>query len=90
MKFYSKEFKEEVIQKIKSTGKPASKVAEEYGINVKNVYNWLRTGAFKDASILEIGKLRRENQELLEIIGRLTVSLSKREKKQYGKYGKTN
>lgn len=87
---FSKEFRDEVVDQVKSSGKSAGQVAQEYGINVKNIYNWLRSSTFKDANVLEINKLRREKQELLEIIGKLTVNLSRGEKNRYDNIRKTD
>jgi transposase-like protein len=89
-KFYPKELKEEIIEKIKSSGKSASQVAEDYGINVKNVYNWLRSAVFKDTNVLELNRLRREKQELLGILGELTLELSRGKKGKNGKQHQTN
>ncbi len=83
-KVYPKELKEEVVDRIKTGGKSAGQIASEYGINVKNIYNWLRSQTFKDTNILEINKLRREKQELLEMVGKLTLDLSRGKKDRYG------
>jgi len=79
-KFYSKEFKEEVIDKLKNSGKSVSQIAEQYGIPTKNIYNWLRANTFKDSNVLELNRVKRENQELLEIIGKLTLNISRGKK----------
>ncbi len=79
-KFTTKEMKEEIIARIKNEGKSAGEIARQYGISPKTVYNWLRAKALKDTSVLEIGRLKRENEELLKIIGRLTRDLSKGKK----------
>lgn len=85
MNYYSKELKEEVIERIKNEGKTVSQIALEYGLNTKTLYRWLHTDTFKDTNILEINKLRREKQELLEIIGQVTVELNRGKKGRGGK-----
>ena len=79
-KFYPKELKDEVVERIKTEGKPVSQIAKEYGINVKSIYNWLRSKTVGDSSALEINRLKRENKELLEIIGMLTRDLNRGKK----------
>ena len=63
----------------KEEGIIVSQVAKEYGVNLK-IYNWMRAKTMADTSILEISRLKRENKELLEIIGRLTHNLTKTKK----------
>lgn len=85
-KFYPKELKSEVIDKIKSSGLPASQIADQYGINIKTVYAWLKSSTLGDPSALEINKLKREKKELLEIIGFLTLKLNRGKKNGGPKY----
>ena len=40
-KYYPKELKEEVINKIKSEGLTGVEASSRHGINVKNIYRWL-------------------------------------------------
>jgi len=84
-KFYSKQLKEEVVEKIKTSGKPVAEVASEYGINVKSVYNWLKGGIKQDGSILEINRLKRQNEELMRLVGEMTLELKKKRKDRGGK-----
>lgn len=79
-KFIPKDIKEQILKRIKDDGIPVAQAAKEHGVNPKSVYNWLRTKTTGDTSILEISRLKRENRELLEIIGKLTHSLSKSKK----------
>lgn len=72
-KIYTKELKEEVIGKIKESGKPVRQIAKEYGLNPKTVYYWLKNGFKRDNSILEMNKLKRENEELKKLVGELTL-----------------
>jgi len=84
-KYYPKQLKEEVVEKIKTSGKPVSQIASEYGINTKSVYNWLRGGIKQDGTILEINRLKRQNEELMRLVGEITLELKKKRKDHYGK-----
>ena len=80
-KHYGKEIREEVLAKIRA-GKKVSEVAAEYGIVSKTVRNWLsRETGGKSSELLEMSRLRRENEALLELVGRLTLDSSLAEKK---------
>lgn len=79
-KFIPKEIKEQILKRIKEEGITVKQAADDAGISTKTVYNWLRSKTISDVSVLEMGRLKRENKELLQIIGELTHSL-KRSKK---------
>jgi transposase-like protein len=79
-KVIAKEIKEEILKRIKEDGVSVKDAAMEHGISTKAIYNWMRSKGMASANILEISRLKRENKELLEIIGRLTHDL-KRSKK---------
>jgi transposase-like protein len=75
-----KEIKEQILKRIKEDGVSVADAAAEHGISTKTIYNWMRNKGVQSTNILEISRLKRENKELLEIIGRLTHDL-KRSKK---------
>ncbi|OQB04755.1 MAG: hypothetical protein BWY19_01184 [bacterium ADurb.Bin212] len=75
----AKEVKVEIISKVKS-GTPVLKLSEEYGVSDKIIYNWLKAGVEHSASALELVKIRRENDQLKQIIGVLTLELEKTKK----------
>lgn len=75
------EVKQEILEKVKS-GKPVLELASQYGVSDRTIYSWLKKKAVGTASILELNKLKRENQMLKEIVGVLTVELEKLKKKQ--------
>jgi transposase-like protein len=77
----SKEVKEQILKRIKDDGVPIAQIAQEHGISTKTIYNWLGRGVKAPPSILELSRLKRENQGLMELIGRMTVKLSSAEKK---------
>ena len=72
----AKEVKEEVLAKIKA-GEPAAILAQTYGISVKTIYGWLRWNTVNKVSWMEHLKLKKENQQLKEIIGVLSLELEK-------------
>ena len=59
----------EVISKFQG-GRTAKEVADEYGLKVKTVYNWVAsTAQSTGVNVNEIGRLKRENELLKSIIG---------------------
>lgn len=64
-------------------GAKVTEVAAKHGISDKTIYNWLRQQADNTGtSSLEIAKLRKENQELKEIIGMFALDKKRAEKNQ--------
>ena len=80
-KFIPKEIKEQILKRIKEEGITVAQAAQDAGISSKTIYNWMRSKTLSDGSILEISRLKRENKELLEIIGKLTHNLTKSKQK---------
>lgn len=71
-KFYPKELKEEVLNKIKAEGITAVEAAKRYGIDVNNIYRWVSSGVSGiKGNLFEVNRLKRENRELKQIIGEL-------------------
>ena len=66
--------KKQILERVKTSGKSVKEIADEHGISVKSIYTWLgkETSGSSDKSIL---KLEKENRELKQIIGELTVQL---------------
>jgi transposase len=81
-KAISKEIKDQILNRIKNDGITAVKAATDAGISVKTVYNWMSTGIAKDCNILEITKLKKENQFLMQLIAKLTVENEKQKGKK--------
>ena len=80
-KIIGKEVKEQILKRIKEEGVTVAQAATEHGISTKTIYNWMRNKGVQNTSILEISRLKRENKELLEIIGELTHNLKRSKKK---------
>ena len=77
-----KEIKEEILKKVKEEGLSVAQTAKEYGVNPQSIYNWLggETNGRKINPILEINRLKRENKELYEILGKATAMMEKQKK----------
>lgn len=81
----STEIKDEIIKKIKHDGLSVVDAAKQYGISDKTIYNWLGTKARGTVSILEHNKVKKENEQLKQIIGDLTIKMSMDAKKGLSK-----
>ena len=77
----SVEVKQEILAKVKS-GEKVLDLAKQYGVSDKTIYYWLRGKAVGAVSLLEHQKLKKENQQLKEIIEILTLELDKSKKKR--------
>lgn len=72
--------KERVLLAIKN-GESVASVSASCGVSTQTIYAWLRGQADNTGtSSLEIAKLRRENQELKELIGGFTLEKKRGEK----------
>lgn len=76
----NREIKDQILNRIKNEGTPAAQVAREHGVSDKTVYSWLARLAEKEPSILEVNRLRRENNGLKHLIGLLTVEMHRLKK----------
>lgn len=77
----SKEVKEQILKRIKDDGVPVAQAAEEHGLKPRVIYQWISRGVTAPPSILEVSRLKRENQALKELIGEITMELRLEKKK---------
>lgn len=76
----AKEVKAEILSKVKG-GEKVAKLAESYGVSEVTIYSWLKERVEGSVSVLEHRKLKKENDQLKQIIGVLTFELEKTKKK---------
>ena len=69
-----------IIDKLKSEGLSVAEASREFGLSRNTIYGWLHRSTGGDPSALEVAKLRRENNELKQIIGALTLDTERRKK----------
>jgi len=71
-----KEIREEVLAKARA-GEKVVELADRYGISNRTIYGWLtKDSGEKAISVLKYNKLKKENEELKQIIGKLTLDMS--------------
>ncbi len=71
-KRYSQEVKNEVLSKIRG-GQKIVDVARLHGINDMTIRTWVERDTNEGAGhLLEISRLKRENEALLRLVGQLT------------------
>lgn len=80
----SSELKAQILHRIHTEGITAAQAAREHGIHMPTVYAWLRRSAVLPANILQINKLKRENEELKRLLGEAMLQ-SERNKKNSSK-----
>ena len=79
-----KETKDEILSKVKEGKYSVTKLAEQYGISDKTIYYWIRQLATPEISLVEMNRLKRENDELKRIIGIVTLELEREKKGKPG------
>jgi len=83
----SNEQKQEILTRIKEKGERVAELAKEYGVNPRNIYDFLSKTGQNNGTLLELAKLKREKQALLQIDGQLVVDqrLGKKIQHRYGR-----
>ena len=74
-----KEIKNEIIEKIKN-GEKVPTLATTYGLAETTLYGWISARASSEPGTLELSRLRRENQDLYLLVGRITAELERSKK----------
>jgi len=74
--------KEEILARVKN-GEKVVEIASQYGISPKTIYGWLRNQVVPNISLMELNRLKRENEELKRIIGMITLELERGKKNSY-------
>lgn len=75
------EVKEQILRRIKEEGVPVKQAAAEHGVSDQTIYDWLAKGAEGAPTLGEFVRLKKENQELLRLIGELTLKISAAQKR---------
>jgi len=73
----AKEIKDHILFRIKHEGVSGAQAAKDAGVSSKTVYSWLAKETLGSVGILELNRLKRENEGLCKIIGKLTLEMDK-------------
>ena len=76
-----KDVKADILRRVKEEGVPVAQAAKDAGISEAAIYDWLAKGATGAPSWAEFARLQKQNRELFEVVGELTVKLSQAQKK---------
>jgi len=80
---YDSNIKSEVCEKLRS-GERLSDVSKHYGIPSSTISGWLkRSASGAKGEELEIGKLKRENEALYKLLGRMSYEHELKKKRGY-------
>ena len=76
------EVKEQIIGRIKNDGITVVQAAKDHGVSEATIYTWIAKKTEGQPSIGENIKLKRENEQLLKLVGEMTLKLSETQKKK--------
>lgn len=76
------EVKEQVISRIKNDGVTVAQAAKDHGVSEATIYTWIGAKTEGGPSVIEFARLKKENDELLKMVGLLTLKLSEAQKKR--------
>lgn len=75
------EVRQEILGKIKDQGLTVKEAVEQYGVSDNTIYGWLSKGAKGAPTWGEVNRLKRDREQLLALVGELTIKLSAVQKK---------
>lgn len=74
------EVKTEILGKVKS-GEKVSVLSKQYGVSEVTIYSWLKSKTQQTASLSELRRIKKENEELKTIVGSMSLELAKLKKR---------
>ena len=78
-KHINPQIKAEIISKIRDEGMTVIDASAAYGVHNKTIYGWLKNGVVNTNTslVLQLNRLRKENEQLYNLLGRATVELKR-------------
>lgn len=74
--------KEQIINRIKNDGVSVVEAAKDHGISEATIYGWISKKVEGQPTLSEIIRLKKENAQLLQLVGEMTLKLSESQKKR--------
>jgi transposase-like protein len=78
----SGEVRDQILGRIKNEGVPVAQAAKEHGVSEATIYGWLGKGVESKPTYAQVARLRKENTELKQLLGEITLKLSESQKKK--------
>lgn len=76
------EVKEQIINRIKNDGLTVAQAAKDHGVSEHTIYGWISKKVEGQPTLSEIIRLKKENAQLLMLLGEITLKLSESQKKR--------
>ena len=77
----SSEVKDQILRRLKDEGVSVVTAAQDHGLSPRTIYGWLGKGVKGLPTIAELVRLKRQNEELLALVGELTLKATQAQKK---------
>ena len=74
--------KEQIINRIKNDGISVVQAAKDHGISEATIYGWISKKVEGQPTLSEIIRLKKENAQLMMLVGEITLKLSESQKKR--------
>jgi len=68
------ELKAQIINRIKNEGITVVQAATDHGISENTIYGWIAKKVEGQPSFSELIRLRKENRELFQLVGEMTLN----------------
>jgi transposase-like protein len=76
------DLKEQIINRIKNDGISVVQAAQDHGVAEGTIYTWIAKKVEGQPTLSENIKIKRENDQLLRLVGEMTLKLSETQKKK--------
>ena len=76
------DLRSKIIQKIRDEGMTVTEASKQYDVGRTAIYTWLRDGIINTNTslVLELNRVKKENEQLYNLLGKATVELKKSKK----------
>ena len=76
------EVKEQIMNRIKNDGVTVAQAAKDHGVSEVSIYGWIAKKVEGQPTLSELIRLKKENAQLLQLVGEMTLKLSETQKKR--------
>jgi transposase-like protein len=74
--------KEQILHRIKNEGVTVAQAAKDHGVSEVTIHSWVAKQTETSVSLSEYLRLKRDNENLLKLVGEMTLRLSETQKKK--------